>query len=207
MIFNDHSNLEGKHSFLSPSKVTWLNYTRDELYATYLRSFAPQIGTELHALAKDLITFRMKVSKGDRHMLWVPLLKAKIPKEAIDMDWIFPNFMAYVNDAISYRMTPEVPLVYSWAAFGTADTISFEDNFLRIHDYKSGVTPAKIEQLEIYAALFCLEYRQNPLDIHSELRIYQGGEVLVHNPEAAEIMDICNVIRESSGIIENIKKG
>ena len=79
-------------------------------------------------------------------------------------------------------MTTEVCLFYSINAFGTADAISFRNNTLRIHDLKNGRTPASIKQLEIYAALFCLEYSFNPRDIDIELRLYQLDEVLVENP-------------------------
>ena len=37
------------------------------------------------------------------------------------------------------------------------------NKILRIHDYKSGITPAKMDQLMIYAALFCLEYKKESL--------------------------------------------
>lgn len=60
----------------------------------------------------------------------------------------------YVNDAISFRMVPEQILFYSENCFGTADTIVFRNGTLRIHDLKTGVVPAHMEQLEIYAALF-----------------------------------------------------
>lgn len=207
MIFNEHSNLEGQHAFLGASQYRWLNYSDEDLRGTYLRSFAQQMGTILHELAKDLITHHIKVNKQDRHMVFLPLVKAGIPRAAIDMDWIFPNFMAYVNDAIGFRMSPEVILVYSYNCFGTADAIAFRDNVLRIHDYKSGVTPAKMEQLEIYAALFCLEYKKNPMDISSELRIYQGNEVLIHNPEPQIIMDISNQIVHNDLIIDELRRG
>ena len=80
----------------------------------------------------------------------------------------------YVNDAINYKMTPEQILYFSPNCFGTADAIVFTNDLLRIHDYKSGVTPAHIEQLRIYAALFCLEYHVEPFDIDMRLRIYQN---------------------------------
>ena len=77
---------------------------------------------------------------------------------------------------------------------GTADAISFRNNFLRIHDLKTGTRPVHIEQLEIYAALFCLEYKYKPSDIQIELRIYQNDEVLFHNPAPEEIEEIMNKI-------------
>jgi hypothetical protein len=36
----------------------------------------------------------------------------------------------YVNDAIGYQMTPEQPIYYSENCVGTADAISFKNDFL-----------------------------------------------------------------------------
>ena len=88
---------------------------------------------------------------------------------------------------------------------GTADAISFRNNFLRIHDLKTGTRPVHIEQLEIYAALFCLEYRVKPTDIKIELRIYQNDEILVHEPEAEEIIVIMNKIIHLNKILEDVE--
>ena len=91
-------------------------------------------------------------------------------------------------------MTPEQPLYYSDNCFGTADTICFKNDILRIHDLKTGETPASMAQLEVYTALFCLEYGINPSDISTELRIYQSDEILVHAPENEIIYSIMNKI-------------
>ena len=113
------------------------------------------------------------------------------------MDRLYNNFMNYVNDAIGFKLTPEQPLYYSPYCFGTADAISFRNNLLRIHDYKSGTHPAKIEQLLVYAALFCLEYHVKPGEIDTELRIYQNDEILHHEPTAEEILETMDcIIRE-----------
>ena len=88
---------------------------------------------------------------------------------------------------------------------GTADAISFRNNFLRIHDLKTGTRPVHIEQLEIYAALFCLEYKVKPADIKIELRIYQNDEILVHEPEAEEIIVIMNKIIHLNKILEDVE--
>lgn len=88
---------------------------------------------------------------------------------------------------------------------GTADAISFRNNFLRIHDLKTGTRPVHIEQLEIYAALFCLEYKVKPADIKIELRIYQNDEILVHEPEAEEIIVIMNKIVHLNKILEDVE--
>lgn len=170
MVFNKHYNLEGQHAFLGASKYHWLNYDEDKLTDVYNNFLAVRRGTELHELAKQLITMGVKLPRSKK------------------------TLNCYVNDAIGFNMTPEQPLYFSENCFGTADAISFKNNFLRIHDLKTGVTPANIKQLEIYAALFCLEYKIRPGDIDMELRIYQSNEILVHNPEADEIAPIMDKV-------------
>jgi hypothetical protein len=96
----------------------------------------------------------------------------------------------YVNDAIGFQMKSEQVLYYSDNAFGTADSISFRRNTLRIHDLKTGVTPTSHHQLEVYAALFCLEYKFDPFDIEIIMRIYQGDDIKEFETNAAEIKRI-----------------
>ena len=86
-------------------------------------------------------------------------------------------------------------------AYGTCDAICFRDGFLRIHDLKTGVTPANITQLYIYTALFCLEYKMQPKEIGCELRIYQDGNILVNNPTVDEIVPIMDKIIWADKII------
>lgn len=196
MNFLRHSDFEGKHAMLAPSQPYWLRYDEDELYKKYVSTFAQSTGTALHELAKTLIENRVKLKKTDKTLVLVHLLQSGIPNPAIDVDRIYINFMNYVNDAIGYRLTPEQPLVYSEYCFGTADAISFNEKtkFLRIHDYKSGVTTPKMEQLKVYAALFCLEYKYKPGEIEMELCIYHNEDVIVHNPTAPEIAEIMDII-------------
>lgn len=170
MNFKKHSDLEGRHAFLSASKYHWINYDEEKLSDTYLKYLATQRGTELHAFACQCIR-----------------LGVKLPR-------IRKTLNMYVNDAIGYKMTPEQPLYYSENCFGTADAISFNKNLLRIHDLKTGVSPTSMHQLEIYAALFCLEYRKQPQDIDMELRIYQSGKVYVHEPPSDDILEIMDKI-------------
>ena len=113
----------------------------------------------------------------------------------------------YVNDAIGFRMDTEQVLYYSDNCYGTADAISFNDGFLRIHDLKTGAVPAHMEQLYIYAALFCLEYGYHPKDIRMELRIYQNDEVWVENPTEEEISPVIAKIKEFDPIITDILLG
>ena len=113
----------------------------------------------------------------------------------------------YVNDAIGFRMDTEQVLYYSDNCFGTADAITFNDGFLRIHDLKTGAVPAHMEQLYIYAALFCLEYGYDPKDIRIETRIYQNDEIWIENPTEDEINPIIAKIKEFDPIITDILLG
>ena len=65
---------------------------------------------------------------------------------------------------------------------------------LRIHDLKTGVTPASMDQLLVYAGLFCLEYKVKPASISTELRIYQNNEANIYEPDSRELMDIIDQI-------------
>lgn len=182
MIFRSHSELEGAHSFLSPSKYHWLNYSEEKLIDTYARAKAVQRGVELHAFAAEAIRLRQKlVGNG----------------QTLNM---------YVNDAIGFRMDPEVVLYYSPFSFGTADAIGFNRGVLRIHDLKTGVTPAKMEQLEIYAALFCLEYNEKPSSLKFELRIYQNDEVVVKKSETDDIVPIIDKIVYFDKVLSEYKE-
>lgn len=180
MNFNYHK-LEGMHAFLSPSKYAWVGYDEETLESVYINWKQSQIGTELHELAAKLIK-----------------LKVKLPK-------INKTLNMYVNDAIGFRMDTEICLFYSYDCFGTADAISFHNNVLRIHDLKTGRTKASMQQLRIYAALFCLEYGFSPRDIDIELRIYQSNEVIIEKPEAEDIIYIMDKIIISDKTIKKLK--
>lgn len=206
MIFEPHYNLQGKHASLSPSQPHWLRYDEEQLYQKYVSQYAQSMGTSLHELAETLIKNNLKLKKVDKLTVLSHLLNDGIPRNVIDMERIYSNFMNYVNDAIGFKLTPEQILYYSDYCFGTADAISFRNNFLRIHDYKSGTTPAKMEQLLVYAALFCLEYKVKPGDIETELRIYQNDEVIFHNPTAEEILPVMDSIIQHSKTLERINQ-
>lgn len=207
MDFLKHHELRGKHAMLPPSQPAWLNYDEEKLFNRYVSLHAQAMGTSLHELAETLITNSIKLKKNDKSVVLVHLLKDGIPRAAIDLDRIYNNFMTYVNDAIGFRLTPEQPLIYSEYCFGTADAISFKNNLLRIHDYKSGTTPAKMEQLMIYAALFCLEYKFKPGTIDMELRIYQNDDILCHNPTADEIAPIMDKIIHADKMLVEMNEG
>ena len=62
------------------------------------------------------------------------------------------------------------------------------------YPWGSGEDPVHMEQLMIYAALFCLEYNVRPGDIEIELRIYQNDEVDFYIPTVDEIAHIMGTI-------------
>lgn len=181
MIFNNHDDLKGLHAFLGASKYHWINYDNQKLIDTYSNWRAAERGTELHDFAAQAIRLGQKL-QGKK------------------------TISAYVNDAIGFKMTPEQPLFYSENCFGTADAISFKNNFLRIHDLKTGVTPASMNQLFIYAALFCLEYKYKPADIQAELRIYQNDEIIVCEPTIDDIVPIMDKIITFDKLIQEMKE-
>ena len=188
MNWNQHSGLEGTHAFLSASSYHWLNYTDEKLISVYKNKLAVTRGTQLHELASMCINMKQTLPRSDKAL------------------------NAFVNDAIKFRMQSEQILFYSMNCYGTADAISFskqhdsEKMLLRVHDLKTGETPAKIDQLMVYAALFCLEYKIKPGEIDIELRIYQGREVLFYNPTPEEILPIMDIIVRFDKLIEKVKE-
>lgn len=183
MFFNNHINLEGLHAPFGASKSSWLRYSDEKIVEVYNNLQAAEMGTRLHEWAKQTIDLGIKQSRSKK------------------------TIYSYVNDAIGFNMSTEVILFYSERFFGTADAISFRNNFLRIHDLKTGKRPVHMEQLEIYAALFCLEYKVKPGDIRMELRIYQNDEILVHEPTAEDILPIMDKIVHVNKMLEKIERG
>lgn len=182
MLFNNHFNLAGKHAFLSPSKASWLRYEDEKLDLVYRAHRADIRGTQLHAFAAMAIQLGQKMPETEQ------------------------TLNAYVNDALGFRMKPEQTLYYSDNAFGSADAISFWDNVLRIHDLKTGTTPTSFDQLLIYAALFCLEYRHDPLKIRAILRIYQNDQVKELEADPIDVVQVMERIKTFDRRINDIRK-
>ena len=199
MNFRKHSELEGKHAILSASSWRWINDDPESLVKRLCSQYLSPIGTILHDIARKHIKHRIKLNKYDKKNVMLELVEQGVPVYVIDtinFDSMYENLMRYVNDCVAFKMTPEVVLQYTNNFFGTADAIKYdeESRFLRIHDFKSGTTPAHIEQLMIYVALFCLEYAIKPTSIQCELRIYQGPEPLIYEPTTEEIAQIIETI-------------
>ena len=206
MIWNDHSKLKGSHAFLSASQSGWRRKTAEELIEAKANSYAQSIGTLMHAYAADCIKYREKLRKSDMRGVRFYLIREGIPEYAIDIDRMWPTFMNYVNDAIGYRLSPEVILWYSNECYGTADAIDVDGKILRIHDLKTGVKPAKMDQLMIYTALFYLEYGVKLEVIRPELRIYQMDEVLVYEPEIEEVREVMDDIVEKDRVLKSMNQ-
>lgn len=180
MQFNVHKKLEGLHAPFSASKSHWLRYDDEKAAQVYINQKATEMGSRLHRWAKDTIDLGIKQPRSKK------------------------TLYAYVNDAIGFKMDTEVVLYFSDHFFGTADAICFRNGTLRIHDLKTGKEPVKMEQLEVYAALFCLEYHIKPEDIDIELRIYQNDEVLYHNPTAEDIRPVMDKIVHLEKLMQQI---
>lgn len=182
MNFKPFFELKNRHAFLSPSKHTWIHWDKDKLINSFHNFRAAERGTRLHAYAEESIRLGIKLQDS---------------KSTLGM---------YVNDAIDYKMEPEVGLFYSENCFGHADALSFRRKKLRIFDYKSGlVTPGSMDQVLIYAALFCFTYEIDPRSIKYDLRIYQFDQATCYEPTGDEIAEIMDAIVEMDSLVEMLK--
>lgn len=185
MKFYDHKNLSGLHAPFTASQSSWLRYDDEKVKEVYANKKAAEYGTRLHEWAAETINLGLKQPKSKK------------------------TICAYVNDAIGFKMSTEVVLFYSERFFGTADAISFRDGKLRIHDLKTGKVgkiESHMEQLEVYTALFCLEYKVKPGDIDIELRVYKTDEVITWNPTAEDIVPIMDKIIHLNKLLEKIDR-
>lgn len=180
MRWNRHSRLAGEHAFLSPSNYHWINYSDARLAERWITAQAAAMGVLQHEYAKnEILAGRLSEHTGTLGM--------------------------YINDAIRHRMVPEQVLYYSENCFGTADAIAFRYRVLRIHDYKSGAIKGSVHQLEIYSALFCLEYEHDPRDIKIVLRIYQDDHVEEWEADPDDIWDIMEKIQRFDTQINTLR--
>ena len=185
MRFNNHRNLSGLHAPFTASQSSWLRYDDDKILEVYANKKAAEYGTRLHNWAAETINLGLKQPKSKK------------------------TICAYVNDAIGFKMDTEVVLFYSERFFGTADAICFNGKTLRIHDLKTGKVgkiEGHMEQLEVYAALFCLDYRVKPGDIEIELRVYKNDEVITWKPTAEDIVPIMDKIIHLDKLLEKIDR-
>lgn len=182
MHWNAHYGVEGKHAFLGASKYHWVNYDLEKMERIFENQFAAELGTRKHVWAAEAIRLGRRQVRN---------------KETMN---------SYINDAIGFRMTPEVVLWYTDNCFGTADAIGFEKRILRVHDLKTGVHPGSPYQIEIYFALFCLEYKYNPYDIEMIGRIYQNDDILEFHGDPKRIREIMEKMKMFDRRIEEMKE-
>ena len=78
MIFNQHSSLEGLHAPFSASQYHWLRYDDEKAIEIYRNKKASEMGTKLHAWAKETIDLGIKQPRSKK------------------------TIYSYVNDAIRY---------------------------------------------------------------------------------------------------------
>lgn len=227
--FNSHENLKGKHSLFAPSQSAWLRYDDEKIAEKVRNQYRTTLGTEIHDFAaaqidlghrytstreiiKDIETYMYckymylndNLVVGDYAKKLISNLRT-LPKE------VFEALKYYINDGVGFKMNVEQALVYSEHIFGHADTICFRNNNLHIHDLKTGANLAHMEQLKVYAALFCLEYNIKPYEIVITLRIYQSGgydEVIIepHSEAYEELITIIDRIVTSEKIASMVEK-
>lgn len=191
--FNTHPKLEGTHALLSPSNPAWLRYTPERLIERLTTIRAAALGTELHETAARNIKRGIRLLPHDK----------------------WPVLDLYVNDAVEFGMTPEQMLFYSINCYGTADTIGFQqyydqelyDGFLRIHDLKTGTGKVSMDQLYVYAGIFCREYGHKPFRIDGELRIYQGDQVIQEPIDRSYLAFVYDRIKWGDELIEDYMSG
>lgn len=222
MNYNDHSKLKDQHAVLSPSSFSWINYSKDDilekLNTRYYSSLRMPMGTALHEFAATNISLRQKINSRSVKAL-IPMIKLFLKAKGYSdslinyagmlPEAVYQTLILYINECIGFRMDPEVILFYSNNCFGTTDAISFTDNrMLRISDLKTGDTPAHMEQLLIYAALFCLEYHFKPNEIKIETRLYQSGTVTeLTDISPSMLVPIMDQIVACDKYLEGIKQG
>jgi hypothetical protein len=183
-----NSKLVGAHAFLSPSGYHWLNYDDDKLRHSFFQKKQAALGDKLHAFAQQAIE-----------------LGVKLPDTGATLNM-------YINDAIGFRMSAEIPLFYSVDCFGTTDSIGIREEkgvmTLRISDLKTGLIAASMNQLLIYCGIFFFEYGSlfEPDKVHVILRIYQNDEVIEHIPDVPEILWVMDRIKTAAAQIAYLRE-
>lgn len=170
---------------MAPSNPAWLRYDDQKLERRFVEHLASLRGTEEHDFAARAIKLGHRMQE--------------LPK----------TINLYVNDCIGWRMAPEVLLYWSDFCFGTADAIGFSKitKILRISDLKTGKTPTTMDQLLVYAALFCLEYEYKPWELEGvELRIYQSNKIKEHFPDPDEVFHAMDRILTGTRLLETVRE-
>lgn len=206
-IWNDHHKLEGLHAFLGASNYHWINWNDETLIKRYYSQYSTTAGTAIHELAEKRIKNKRRIDFNDIHLIEYVLDENGVPKGTVNEELVLNNLVNFVNDSIDFGMDSEVILYYSMDCFGTTDAISYDEKhkLLRIFDLKTGTTPAHMEQLVQYAALFFIEYHKKPQDTKVELRIYQNGEIIIYEPTVEELEKRMQLILRDCKILNEVR--
>ena len=222
MNLNKHSNLKGQHAIFSPSKSSWIRYDREKIIDRIINQYRAPLGTEIHEFSAIQIELNNRVTniKSLKQSIATFIFTKYQTKDPSYKEYairlinymgflsndVFETVKQYINDAIGYKMLPEQVLYYSDEIFGTADTIFFRNNHLRIHDLKTGENEPDMEQLLVYASIFCLENDINPNDISIELRLYHWSGIIVYEPTIADLLPIIDQIKNIANISKEVKE-
>jgi len=183
MSLKKNTRIIGQHAFLSPSNYHWLDYDEEKLRRVYFEKQQASRGDKMHAYAQQAI--ELGIVQADNNT----------------------TMSMYINDAIGFRMEAEVPLYYTENCFGTADSAGIRNErgkyVLRISDLKTGIIPASMKQLLIYAGIFFFEYEDlfDPRDVSVVLKIYQNDAIDEFLPESSDIILTMSKIKAAAKMI------
>ena len=222
--FDPHPELKGRHALFSPSQSAWLRYDEEKIIDKVRGQYRTALGTEIHEYAsieiplfhkksnvrsitqeiESYIYNKYKEKEAEDYGLKLIQHLNYIPKE------VYETVKFYINDGIGYKMTTEQPVKYSDVCFGHMDSVCFDRGLLRIHDLKTGSHEANMEQLVVYAALFCLEYGPKydfkPNEIDYELRLYQWDGIVIHKPTIEDILPVIDSVVTNNKIASDVEK-
>lgn len=215
------SLIDTLHAPFPPSQSSWLNYSDEQLLDAFVSKHRAELGTEMHEWASYQIILLSKVSnprevnKGVKTHIYEKYIRdpeyrdlllkhlSYIPSES------FSSVKSFINDSIGFGMESEKKLYFSEYFNGTSDAIKYYDKtkLLRVSDLKTGLRPAKIEQVFIYAALYCLQFKLDPLKTNFETRIYQNDEIYIEQPLGEDIADIMQNITHKNKVLTKFEGG
>lgn len=225
MSSNRYLNLNRKHALFSPSRGAWIRYDDQKIIDILKNRYRAQLGTEIHEFSAIQIMLNHKITSvrtipdSIENYIYTKYRFMNCSRETFEdamnlVDHVkdlpkavFDTVKFYINDAIGFDMEPEMKLDFSPDIAGTSDAVIFRNQVLRIHDLKTGDGQPTKEQLEQYAALYCLENDKNPSAIRIVLRFYHLDGIIEWEPEANDIWMIMNRMIEVEKLAAPYRKG
>lgn len=221
------SSMSISHAPFPPSQPAWLRYTDAQIIEAFKNKYRSDIGTEIHEWASHQIILSSKpsgireVERGVKTHIYEKYMveTSKCYDPEVGSTFLehlrylpgdaFLSAKLFICDSIGFRMESEQKLSVSKIIEGTADAVRYypKENLLRVSDLKTGSRPAKIEQVFVYAALYCYENRLDPLKTNFETRIYQNGEVYIEHPSGDVISNALNISLHLDEVVEKFRRG